>query len=59
LWGFAGLLLSVPMTVTVMLVLTQFRSTRPIAIMLSGNGEIADIKHPPLKDGASAYSIGR
>ena len=47
LWGFAGLLLSVPITVTVMLVLTQFQSTRPIAIMLSDDGKIADLKHPP------------
>lgn len=46
LWGFAGLLLSVPITVTVMLVLTQFHSTRPIAILLSDDGKIADIKHP-------------
>ena len=48
IWGFAGLLLSVPITVTVMIVLSQFRSTRPIAIMLSDNGQIADIKHPPI-----------
>lgn len=48
MWGFAGLLLSVPMTVTLMIVLTQFQSTRPIAIMLSSDGRIADIKHPPL-----------
>lgn len=46
LWGFAGLLLSVPITVTVMLVLTQFESTRSIAIMLSDDGKIADLKHP-------------
>ncbi len=46
LWGFAGLLLSVPITVTVMLILTQFESTRPIAILLSADGKIADIKHP-------------
>ena len=45
IWGFAGLLLSVPITVTVMIILTQFRSTRAIAIMLSDNGKIADIKH--------------
>jgi len=48
LWGFAGLLLSVPITVTVMIILTQFKSTRGIAIMLSDNGQIADIKHPSL-----------
>ncbi len=46
LWGFAGLLLSVPITVTVMIVLSQFHSTRPVAIMMSDNGEIAEIKHP-------------
>lgn len=48
IWGFAGLLLSVPITVTVMIVLSQFKTTRPIAIMLSDNGQIADIKHPPI-----------
>ena len=48
MWGFAGLLLSVPMTVTLMIVLTQFRSTRPIAVMLSADGRIAELKHPPL-----------
>lgn len=50
LWGFAGLLLSVPITVSVMIILTQFKSTRPIAIMLSDNGEITSIKHPKPED---------
>lgn len=59
LWGFAGLLLSVPMTVTVMLVLTQFESTRPIAIMLSDNGKIAEIKHPPLQAGRDGAGPGQ
>ena len=48
LWGFAGLLLSVPITVTVMIVLSQFRSTRAVAIMMSDNGEIAELKHEAL-----------
>ena len=48
LWGFAGFLLSVPMTVSVMLILTQFQSTRPIAIMLSDDGSIAPLKHPEI-----------
>lgn len=48
MWGFAGLLLSVPMTVTVMIVLTQFQSTRAIAIMMSADGRIAELKHPPI-----------
>lgn len=53
LWGFAGLLLSVPITVSVMLVLTQFKATRPIAIMLSDDGKIADLKHQPLSGEAA------
>ena len=44
LWGFAGALLAVPMTVTVMIILTQFPATRGIAILLSDNGQIAEIK---------------
>lgn len=46
IWGFAGLLLSVPITVTVMIILSQFETTRPVAIMLSDNGKIAAMKHP-------------
>ena len=48
LWGFAGLLLCVPITVTVMIILSQFHATRPVAIMMSDNGDIAAIKHPTL-----------
>ncbi len=48
LWGFAGALLAVPITVTVMIILTQFEPTRPIAIMMSDAGNIAPIRHAPL-----------
>lgn len=48
LWGFAGMLLAVPMTVSVMIILTQFRSTRPIAILLSADGRIAELRHGAL-----------
>ncbi len=48
LWGFAGMLLAVPITVTIMIILTQFQSTRPLAILLSDSGEIAAINHKPL-----------
>lgn len=44
LWGFPGMLLCVPMTVTLMIVLSQFEVTRPVAILLSDNGEIAPLK---------------
>ena len=45
IWGFAGALLAVPITVTVMIVLTQFESTRPIAILMSDSGDIAPLRH--------------
>ena len=48
IWGFAGMLLAVPITVTVMIFLTQFESTRPIAIFLSDNGQIAKINQGKL-----------
>lgn len=44
LWGFAGLLLCVPMTVALMIILSQFAATRPIAVLLSEAGEIAPLK---------------
>ncbi|MEK7264537.1 MAG: AI-2E family transporter [Pseudomonadota bacterium] len=57
LWGFAGMLLAVPITVTIMIILTQFQSTRPIAVLLSDNGEIAPIKHAPLSAAPPAETI--
>lgn len=48
LWGFAGMLLAVPITVTIMIILTQFASTRPIAVLLSDSGEIAPLRHAPI-----------
>lgn len=56
LWGFAGMLLAVPITVTIMIILTQFHSTRPIAILLSDSGQIAPLKHAPLSVGAGRAS---
>lgn len=44
LWGFPGMLLCVPMTVTVLIFLSQMEVTRPIAIMLSDDGTIAPLK---------------
>lgn len=48
LWGFAGMLLAVPITVTIMIILTQFKSTRPIAVLLSDSGDIAPLRHSPI-----------
>lgn len=40
LWGVIGMLLSVPITVMLIIVLSQFKSTRSVAILLSEKGRI-------------------
>lgn len=40
IWGITGMLLSVPITVTLVIIFSQFRSTKPLAILLSENGEL-------------------
>ena len=38
LWGLTGMVLSVPITVIIIIILAQFKETRPMAILLSLNG---------------------
>ncbi len=40
IWGIAGALMSVPITVCIMIVLSNIPSTQPIAILMSGDGKI-------------------
>jgi predicted PurR-regulated permease PerM len=40
IWGIVGALLSVPITVALMIVMASFPETRPIAVMLSRDGNI-------------------
>ncbi len=40
IWGIIGMLLSIPITVTAIIVLSQFESTKKIAIILSEKGKI-------------------
>ncbi|MBG16247.1 MAG: hypothetical protein CL853_07835 [Crocinitomicaceae bacterium] len=40
IWGITGMFLSVPITVILIIILSQFPSTKPVAIMLSDKGEI-------------------
>lgn len=40
LWGVVGMILSVPITATMIIIFGQFENTRPLAILLSKNGEI-------------------
>ncbi|MBU2914519.1 MULTISPECIES: AI-2E family transporter [Reichenbachiella] len=44
IWGVIGMLLSVPITATMIIVCSQFENTKPIAILLSKNGDIGLIK---------------
>lgn len=40
IWGITGMLLSVPITVMLIIIMSEFEDTRPIAILLSKNGDI-------------------
>lgn len=40
IWGVTGMFLCIPITVVFMIIMSQFESTRPIAIMLSQKGTI-------------------
>jgi predicted PurR-regulated permease PerM len=44
LWGVAGALLAVPITAIVMIIFAQFEATRPIAILLSSEGQISELE---------------
>ena len=43
IWGITGMILSVPITVIMIIVFSQFEKTRSIAILLSENGEIGNM----------------
>lgn len=49
IWGIAGAFLAAPLTVMLMIVLAQFRSTRWIAILLSADGKPAPRDASPSK----------
>lgn len=40
IWGIPGMFLCVPITVIIMIICSYFPSTRPIAVLLSGNGKV-------------------
>ena len=39
IWGASGMFLAVPISVMMMIIMAQFSSTRPLAIMMSANGK--------------------
>jgi AI-2 transport protein TqsA len=42
MWGVTGMLLSVPITVIIIIILSEFKSTKPIAILLSQRGQLKE-----------------
>jgi predicted PurR-regulated permease PerM len=40
IWGIPGMLLSVPITVILIIIMSEFPGTRPLAVLLSQRGEI-------------------
>ncbi|MEE4286211.1 MAG: AI-2E family transporter [Mariniphaga sp.] len=42
LWGIPGMLLSVPITVILIIIMSEFEETKPIAILLSRNGNLGE-----------------
>lgn len=45
LWGIAGALLSVPIMAIMVIILSEFDGTRPVAVLLSRNGRIPPKRH--------------
>jgi predicted PurR-regulated permease PerM len=41
IWGIPGMFLCVPITVIIMIICSYFPGTRPIAVLLSGDGQVA------------------
>ena len=57
LWGGVGAFLSAPLTVIMMIIFAEFKTTRPIAIMLSADGDPTfDPKKKPEKSKTSEVS---
>ena len=46
MWGVTGMFLAVPMTAILMIVLSNFESTRPVAILMSQRGELETTSRP-------------
>ncbi|MEJ8472596.1 AI-2E family transporter [Roseibium algae] len=43
IWGVVGMVLCVPLTVLILIVCSKFSGSRPIAVLLSANGDIGDL----------------
>ncbi len=47
LWGVVGMLLAAPLTAILRIVLAQFETTRPLAVLMSADGKIPDSESVP------------
>jgi AI-2 transport protein TqsA len=57
LWGITGAFLSTPLTVVAMAILAEFRATRPIAVLLSGDGSpYKDLQAADVRPGSRSQS---
>lgn len=50
IWGIAGMFLAVPLTVILMIIFSNFETTRPVAILLSQDGNLANLHDPAKKN---------
>ncbi|MTH99555.1 AI-2E family transporter [Roseibium sp. RKSG952] len=51
IWGVVGMVLCVPLTVVIVIICSKFRASRPIAVLLSANGDIGEELSPELYGG--------
>ncbi len=55
IWGIPGMFLCVPITVIIMIVCSYFPNTRPVAVLLSGNGQVASgVRSETATEGANS-----
>jgi predicted PurR-regulated permease PerM len=47
IWGVVGMFLCVPIMVVLLIVLAHFETTRPVAVLLSADGRIPELRQPP------------
>ncbi|TNE57133.1 MAG: AI-2E family transporter [Alphaproteobacteria bacterium] len=45
IWGVIGMLISIPIMVILVIIFSQFETTRPIAVMMSQRGQISPMPH--------------
>lgn len=57
LWGIPGAFLAVPITAVLVIVLSQFHGTRPIAVLMSRNGRLDGPRSDESDDGAEGTGL--